>query len=113
MSYLYRDGANNKLGGDVVLTGTLTDDQMTDIRHACDEGKWFIPGDVGLPELQAVWVKKGYPLTDDDHVWHELEHMASTDDSPTLAMTADEFYDQFVSAADWDVGGAITRIGLV
>ncbi|NMP24910.1 hypothetical protein [Sulfobacillus harzensis] len=112
IAYLYRDGANNKQGGEVVLAGALSDEQIADIRHACDDGQWFIPGDVGLPELQAVWVEKGYPLTADDHVWHELVDFEATADSPTLAMTAAAFYERFVSVAHWDVAGAITRIGL-
>ena len=110
--YLYRDGANNKQAGEEVLAGTLTADQIADIRRVCDEGVWFIPGDVGLPELQEVWVKKGYPLTEQDHVWHELQDIASTDDPPTLPLTAGAFYGQFVSVADWDVEGAVARIGL-
>ena len=112
ITYLYRDGANNKQGGEVVLAGTLTADKITDIRQACDEGVWFIPGDVGLPELQEVWVKKGYPLTEQDHVWHELQDIAVTDDPPTLTLSAAEFYVRFVAVPAWDVENAMARMGI-
>jgi len=111
--YLYRDGANNKQRTHVVLEGSLTADQIAVIEQTCDERRYFIPGDVGLPKLQAVWVQKGYPLTDDNHVWHELEDLTPTDAPQTLSMTATAFHQQFVAVLDRDVDGAMTRVGVV
>ncbi|MDA8207280.1 MAG: hypothetical protein M0Z36_14555 [Thermaerobacter sp.] len=38
ISYLYRDGGNYKRrSGDEVLTGTLSDERIADIRRTCSE----------------------------------------------------------------------------
>ncbi len=114
VSYLYRDGANNKHGNDEVMAGTLTAEQVADIRRVCDEGIWFIPGEVGLSEIQTYWRDQGYAYpTDNDHAWCELNDPEPTDDPPTVEMTADAFYNRFVSISEWDVDGAMKRLGLV
>ncbi|MDA8207281.1 MAG: hypothetical protein M0Z36_14560 [Thermaerobacter sp.] len=70
-----------------------------------------MPVDVGLPELQAVWVE-GYRLADDDHVCHELESIETTNDPSTMSQTAEEFYDRFILIAEWDIARAMARVGL-
>lgn len=111
--YLYRDASNNKQSTSIVLEGPLIPDQIAAIEQACDEERSFIPGDVGLPELQSLWVDHGCPLTDDDHVWHELIEITVTNDPPTMSLTAEALYTRFVAVTHWDVDGAMARVGLV
>jgi len=109
--YLYRDGSNNKIGSQEVLSGTLTDQQISDIRRVCDEGQYFIANDVGLPDLQIQWAKKGFPFpTDDDHAWSELESIEPTENPTTLTLTAEELYGRFVTISEWDEKSAMLRL---
>lgn len=70
ISYMYRDGSNYKQHADVVIAGTLTDEQKKDIIDALDDSEHFIPSQVGLQDLQSRMI--GFP-SGDDHVWHELQ----------------------------------------
>jgi hypothetical protein len=49
--YKYRDAANYKFPGAVVLEGLITEEQ---IRPHLHEGLYFIPGDVRLPGLHPT-----------------------------------------------------------
>lgn len=117
LCYLYRDGCNNKLRETVVLEGRITAEQKREIMRKLDEGRWFIPSQVGLEDLQPRWAKKGYPFpTDDDHVWHELEsirQVPARDNPPTVALTAQELYEAFAAVAVWDVDAAMRRLGMM
>lgn len=111
--YLYRDGANNKQDHEEVLAGTFTTAQVVTMRAACEDARYFIPGDVGLPEIQTCWRDQGYAYpTDNDHVWCEFSDPEPTDAPPTLDMTANAFYQRWMAIKVWDVAGAQRRLGL-
>ena len=106
ISYIYRDGNNYKQGFELIVPGKMDKDFILD---CCDEGEYFIPGQVGLPELQGQMIN--FP-SDADHVWHELEEIVFTDDQPTLDITAEQLQQNFEEAKDnWQVESAMERLG--
>jgi hypothetical protein len=96
LSYTYRDGSNNSTSREVVIEGEITDAEREELilmldRSVDTEGRLgdFIPGQVGLPDLQDDFPSKG-AWTDNDHPWHMLEELRQTalpadDDVPSLA----------------------------
>lgn len=104
IDYLYRDGSNFKTVSAIVLAGDFTPAMVAQIRASLDEGKFFIPGQVGLPDLQnrfspALWDP------DRDHPFHELGEIVQTDCDPSLDMTVEDFAGLMAAAADdWDHG---------
>ena len=77
-----------------------------------ESGEFFIPSQIGLPDLQS---RLGKP-TDDDHVWHHLtpEDFTPTPEPPTVKLTARGLRTQFrrAHATGWDVSAAMDRNGL-
>lgn len=76
-TYLYRDASNWKQAGSAVFAGAITAEERETVRAGLDEGQYFIPPQVGLPDLQALFGA----WTDDDHCWHEIDD--DTDFTPT------------------------------
>ncbi len=91
--YKYRDAANYKFPGAVVLEGLVTEEQ---IRPHLHEGLYFIPGDVGLPGLHPTHCEFDEDL---DHPWHELDSVEPTEAQPTAALTVEEFLQRLQEAA--------------
>lgn len=106
ISYLYRDASNYKAHHDVVVHGEIT---FAQIESALESGQFFIPSQVGLPDLQA---QLG-PANDDDHAWHELtpDSFSPTEDPPTVGLTARKLRVRFRQVQDsgWDLLVAMTR----
>ena len=104
IAYMYRDAANYKTSKEIVLEGEAAPDVFFASLH---EREYFIPYDVGLPELQPSL------CTVDDHIWHELERVVLTDDAPDAAFPfsaaelASRFHDR--GAAGWDESAAFDR----
>jgi hypothetical protein len=83
--YEYRDGANYRFPGEVVIGGPMTSSAWESIRTACDhdtEGG-FIAHQVRFPEVfgflpgphvrSAEHAATGYPFDpDNDHCWHHF-----------------------------------------
>lgn len=105
ISYMYRDGSNFKAYDYVVLSGLITWDQ---VKALAEDGEYIIAHEVGLPELQHQLT--GFP-NEDDHVYHEIDGVESTDQQPTMTMTAMEFL-QLLREAPYDVPAAMERLGI-
>lgn len=92
INYTYRDASNYKASGSEIVKGIVKD---SDLRKR----EYFIPFEVGLPELQQQLTQfNGGGYTEDDHVYHELDICDPTGDKPTLEMTAQEFIKKFNNA---------------
>ena len=52
IDYLYRDACNYKTWNSVVICGLLSDRQKQEILNCLACGDYFIPSDVGLPEVR-------------------------------------------------------------
>jgi hypothetical protein len=100
--YMYRDADNYKAGGRAILEGTLTRAQKQAIEAKLDEEKYFIPGQVGLADLQDSFVGCESEWNPDrDHPWHTLSSIEETDLSPTVDMSAEDLAGRF-AAVEWD-----------
>jgi hypothetical protein len=93
ISYKYRDGANYKFPSAVVLEGPVTEDQ---IRPHLHNELYFIPGDVGLPDLHPTHCEFSEDL---DHPWHELDSVRATQAEPSTDLTTNEFLRRLQEAA--------------
>jgi hypothetical protein len=111
ISYMYRDASNYKAHGEEVLQGTLTSEQKEAIIAKLEGGENFIPDQVGLEEVQEQLTS--FP-SEDDHVWHELneDDITDTQQDPTIQLTAEQLYQNFMAVEEWDVEGAVERLGL-
>lgn len=104
--YLYRDASNYKVGGCLLLTGSLSETNEAEIKACLDAGIYFVAEQVGIPPLyESLWEMSDGP-TDDDHAFHEfiaLRHATKPEknsllifsDLPTLIKT-------FHSVSEWD-----------
>ena len=70
IEYEYRDGANYKAHGSAVLAGAATADQVDAILNGLDDEGGFIPGQVGLSDLQTTLA--GGWKDEVDHPFHEI-----------------------------------------
>lgn len=106
INYLYRDGSNYKSHNKVVVAGEITAEHLRRIADTLNEGEYFIPSVVGLPENRfETW-------TDDDHFWYEWEiddedfdldasGCELTDEQPTVPLTVDQLVENFEKAQPW------------
>ena len=94
ISYLYRDADNYKMRHEVVIAGSMSEEQGKAIEDSLDEGVYFIPSQVGLPDDRFGSV------TAADHPWFEWVGVEPTADRPTLHVTAEELTAKFVDAAN-------------
>ena len=101
ITYLYRDASNNKKWNECVVKGRLTIPQIREIMDCCNDGQFFIPSQVGMPE------EKFSTTTEDDHCWFELDEsgFTMTLQPETEDITADELLENFRKAKgnwhDW------------
>jgi hypothetical protein len=62
------------------------------IGHFLKDKIFFIPSEVGLPDLQDD------EFTVNDHIWHEIETIELTEDNPTSDITAALLIEKFRKA---------------
>lgn len=95
IEYLYRDGSNYKMHNECIIRGPVTDEQINIIMASLDEGEYFIPSVVGMPELRFSG------LNNDDHPWFELDRMGFSTAmcEPTMDITGAELAQRFADAA--------------
>jgi hypothetical protein len=82
IEYMYRDASNYKTTKVVLLEGRLTDQQIEKILGTLEDKMFFIPGQVGLPDLQGEFEHGAGWHEQDDHVWHELQSIEYRDGRP-------------------------------
>lgn len=106
INYLYRDADNYKVHNECVVQGTISAEQIAVILECLDEGEYFIPHLVGLPE-------KRFDTFDPqvDHPYFELseDSFAETMESETVEVQVDELVSAFCAARG--NGSKLTRIG--
>lgn len=97
INYLYRDGSNYKVHNSIVVSGQMTQEMIAACLDACDEGEYFIPSQVNLPEA------KFEVETEDDTPWFELN---VNDFEPTFQhpeddrLTTEKLVEDFKMAAE-------------
>nr|WP_276925681.1 hypothetical protein [Faecalibaculum rodentium] len=99
IDYLYRDAANYKLYGHVVIPGEITEKQIQKIMKFClpfdGETRQFIPELIGFPVL-----KFDLP-SDDDHPCCEISPkcFSPTEEKPTIKLSAKRLVMKFHAAS--------------
>lgn len=105
--YLYRDAANYKQWGTIVVRGHLTDEHRARLSACLDGDFHFMPTQLGITHLGTVAGWPSFPC-EDDHPWHELLLDEAEQTRPGLVDvepfgTADEFTTAMATAAQhWD-----------
>ena len=95
IEYYYRDAANYKVWNEAVITGVLTQEQVERILSCLDDGVYFIPSLVGLPEEQYDgWEMDAYrPFFELEREWiHNEEQDATVDITPDHLVSDFERY---------------------
>jgi len=106
IDYLYRDAANYKVLGSIIVEGKVT---LWQLKPFLDENGAFIPDQVDMRELQDELTS--FP-SEDDHVWHELLDAKPTDDEPDHEDSAEELLRKFSEVKRWDEAEASRRLGI-
>lgn len=89
VNYIYRDGSNYKLFMFEIVEGTINiNDFFDDNSFNTDV---FYPAKIGF--CADTFVDRGYEPYDDDPDFHEIISLERTCLSPTVKMTAKEFWD--------------------
>jgi hypothetical protein len=103
--YLYRDAANFKAFGTVVLKGRLNGDDRELIRNCLSGGEFFIAEQVGVKPLYGELYKWSGGPTVSDHCWHEFSgfrEVASEPEHFERAVGVTDFVARFRAVAEWD-----------
>ena len=77
--YRYRDAANFKVSGCLVLCGTLTHDEMREVRTRLSGDGMFIAEQLGVPPLYEQLYQWSDGPTGSDHCWHEFVGISVVD----------------------------------
>lgn len=94
ISYLYRDACNYKVHNEAIIRGELSAQQIDVIMGCLNDGEYFIPSQVGLPE------ERFGSFTEDDHYWFELarDGFSPVKEDATVDITPDELVQKFTEA---------------
>lgn len=103
--YLYRDAANYKVWGSLLLSGVPAQEDITALRACMESGEYFVAEQVGIPPLYEELQLSGGP-TEDDHALHEFVELriADENESRTLPLFGEltNLLKVFQSVARWD-----------
>ena len=99
--YLYRDDANYKWFGSVLLSGTFSDADRSQIESKLDSGEMFVAEQIGLPSLRVQSQLEGVIPSIDDNGWHWLVAIIPTDDDGPTITSASELVQRFWRIKTW------------
>jgi len=109
IEYLYRDADNYKQNIALGLPGTFSDSDKETVKQKLDGGMYFIPSQVGLPDLQEQNVNGIDPEV--DHAWHEWDWawIEDTDQEPNYNLSVTKLVENFKDVV-WDEKTAIEEL---
>ena len=104
--YLYRDAANYKAWGSLLLSGKPTQEDIAVLRACTESGEYFVAEQVGIPPLyEELWALSDGP-TEDDHALHEFVELrtANKEDTETLPVFGEltKLLKTFRAVSKWD-----------
>ena len=104
--YMYRDAGNYKFYHEVIIRGKLS---LEDLKPFFHDHDFFIPTQFGWPDLQPE------PLTDNDHIWHQIYEVESTNEKETYNISSNELISKFrnLSSKNWNEFEVILRKGII
>lgn len=84
--YMYRDACNYKWFDEIIVPAMLTLDQLLPFLQ---DKTFFIPSKIGIPDLQPPdW-------TENDHIWHEITNINTTQEKPMIDITTEQLLYRF------------------
>jgi len=91
LEYLYRDADNYKAYGEILLTGKVTNAEITEFKSMLASVEYFIAEQVGIPVLYSELWKYSNGPTIADHVFHEFIdfRIATDEEADTLEIWGD------------------------
>jgi hypothetical protein len=103
---MYRDASNYKSWGEILLSGTPSQNNIELLLASLESGEYFVAEQVGIPTLyQSLWALSDGP-NDDDHALHEFVALraANEDDKKSLSLFGDlsNLIITFQSVTKWD-----------
>lgn len=103
--YLYRDAANYKAWGTLVLRGAATESDLEVLATHFESGEFFIAEQLGIPPLYAeLWEFSNGPSID-DHVWHTFHALrpATKEDAKKPSFdTVEKFISKIRAVETWN-----------
>ena len=97
ITYLYRDACNYKVHNEAVVKGVTTPEQEQRILKSLQDGEFFIPRLVGLPE------ERFGTETEDDHPYFELKSISPTNTPVSCDLDIEEMVKAFEKCAkNWE-----------
>lgn len=97
ITYLYRDACNYKVHNTAILKGLMTPEQEQRIWNSLQDGEYFIPHLVGLPEERFAHE------TEDDYPYFEFQSTTHTNVPVSCDMSIEEMVKSFeLHAKDWN-----------
>ena len=103
--YLYRDAANYKAWGTLVLRGAATESDLKVLATHFESGEFFIAEQLGIPPLYAeLWEFSNGPSID-DHVWHTFYGLRPATDEEIkkpVFNTVKNFVSKIKAVKDWN-----------
>lgn len=97
INYLYRDADNYKMPNTCIIAGVIDAEQIAKIMECLNDGEYFIPRQVGLPERRFDKIDP-----QSDHCWFELssDSFELTNRPSDFNLTAEELVANFQKAKD-------------
>jgi hypothetical protein len=77
LEYLYRDANNFKAFGQILLSGNISENYITEIKSYLDSGEFFVAEQVNIPTLYSQLWKYSNGPTIADHTFHEFSSLHS------------------------------------
>lgn len=104
--YLYRDAANYKAWGEILLLGVASPNDVVALRASLESDTYFVAEQVGIPALyKELWELSG-GRTSDDHALHEFAALrpATEDEIKSVQLFGDlsSLLNTFQAVTKWD-----------
>jgi hypothetical protein len=105
--YLYRDAANYKVYGALLLRGNFSEEYEAEIKAHCEGSEYFVAEQLDIPALcELLWAQSNGP-SEDDHGWHEFIclRVAEVDEVKDFNEwgALDDLLGRFRAAQKWDL----------
>lgn len=105
--YLYRDAANYKAWGKLLLSGQLEDEQMNKMLKRFDSGEFFIAEQIGIPSLDEDLWQYSNGANADDHIWHSFHSLRPATNEEIIAGnvwgSAHDLLSTILSISSWNI----------
>lgn len=93
--YLYRDASNYKSYGSVLLEGAFDKAKVASLLRYFEDGAFFIPEAIKIPELRSKLYENGGPNSD-DHEYHEFVCLRTANDEDIVLLKLHDTLDEFI-----------------